>query len=133
RGLDLTPAFPQIASELAKQGADMIVDGELLALDAAGRPSFNALQNRAALKTPHEIAAAERETPALLYCFDLLHFAGLDLRQAPYSDRRRYLAQCLLPSAHVQLVHATDDGVVLHAAALAQGFEGVMAKRRDSR
>jgi bifunctional non-homologous end joining protein LigD len=62
-----------------------------------------------------------------------LHFAGLDLRQAPYTDRRRYLAQCLLPSAHVQRVHASDDGVALYVAALAQGFEGVMAKRRDSR
>jgi bifunctional non-homologous end joining protein LigD len=134
RGLDLTPAFPQIAAELAAQSSSaMVLDGELLALDAAGRPSFNALQNRTALKTLREIAAAEHDTPAILYCFDLLHFAGLDLRQAPYSDRRRYLAQCLLPSAHVQLVHASDDGVALHAAALAQGFEGVMAKRRDSR
>jgi bifunctional non-homologous end joining protein LigD len=133
RGLDLTPAFPQIATELAGQSADMILDGEVLALDSAGRPSFNALQNRAQLKTPREIAAAERNTPAVLYCFDLLHFAGIDLRQAPYSDRRRYLAQCLLPTAHVQFVHASDDGVALHAAALAQGFEGVMAKRRDSR
>jgi len=133
RGLDLTPAFPQIAAELAQQSADMILDGEVLALDAAGRPSFNALQNRTQLKTPREIATADKTTPAILYCFDLLHFAGLDLRQAPYSDRRRYLAQCLLPSAHVQLIHASDDGVALHAAALAQGFEGVMAKRRDSR
>ena len=133
RGLDLTPAFPQIAAELALQGADMLVDGEVVALDAAGRPSFAALQTRAALQTPREIAAAERDTPAILYCFDLLHFAGLDLRQAPCSDRRRYLAQCLLPSAHVRLVHASDDGVALYAAALEQGFEGVMAKRRDSR
>jgi bifunctional non-homologous end joining protein LigD len=134
RGLDLTPAFPQIAAELAAQSVSgMILDGEVLALDTSGRPSFNALQNRAQLKTPREIAAADKTTPAILYCFDLLHFAGLDLRQAPYRDRRRYLAQCLLPSAHVQLVHASDDGVALHAAALAQGFEGVMAKRRDSR
>ncbi len=133
RGLDLTPAFPQIAAELALQGADMLVDGEVVALDAAGRPSFSALQNRAALTTPREIAAAERDTPAILYAFDLLHFAGLDLRQAPCSDRRRYLAQCLLPSAHVQRVHAADDGVALYAASLEQGFEGVMAKRRDSR
>lgn len=133
RGLDLTPVFPAIAAELAAQSADMILDGEVLALDAAGRPSFNALQNRAQLKTPREIAAAERVTPAVFYCFDLLHFAGLDLRQAAYSDRRRYLAQCLLPSPHVQRVHASEDGVTLHAAALAQGFEGVMAKRRDSR
>ena len=133
RGLDLTPVFPQIAAELAQQSADMILDGEVLALDAAGRPSFNALQNRAQLKTPREIAAAERDTPTIFYCFDLLHFAGLDLRQAPYSDRRRYLAQCLLPSPRVQPVHAADDGVDLYAAALAQGFEGVIAKRRDSR
>ncbi|HQT34367.1 MAG: DNA ligase D [Thiobacillus sp.] len=133
RGLDLTPAFHAIAAELARQSADMILDGEVLALDASGRPSFNALQNRVQLKTPREIAAAERDTPAVFYGFDLLHFAGLDLRQAAYSDRRRYLAQCLLPSPHVQLVHAAEDGVALHAAALAQGFEGVMAKRRDSR
>ena len=133
RGLDLTPAFPAIAAELAGQSADLIVDGEVVALDVAGRPSFNALQNRAQLKTPREIAAAERDTPAVFYCFDLLHFAGLDLRQAAYSDRRRYLAQCLLPSPRVQLVHASEDGVALYAAALAQGFEGVMAKRRDSR
>ncbi len=134
RGLDLTPVFPQIAAELAKQAVSgMILDGEVMALDAAGRPSFNVLQNRAQLKTPRAIATADRTTPTILYCFDLLHFAGLDLRQAPYSDRRRYLAQCLLPSPHVQLVHASADGVALYAAALAQGFEGIMAKRRDSR
>jgi bifunctional non-homologous end joining protein LigD len=88
---------------------------------------------RAQLKTEREIAAADRETPSVLFCFDLLHFAGFDLRQAPYADRRRYLAQCLLPSAHVQLVHASDDGAALYPAAIEQGFEGVMAKRRDSR
>ncbi|HEX7971772.1 MAG TPA: hypothetical protein VF501_06090, partial [Thiobacillus sp.] len=49
------------------------------------------------------------------------------------SSSCRYLAQCLLPSAHVQRVHASGDGVALYAAALAQGFEGIMAKRRDSR
>lgn len=134
RGLDLTRVFPQIAAELAAQSrSGMILDGEVLVFDAAGRPSFNALQNRAQLKTAREVAAAEHDTPAIFYGFDLLHFAGLDLRQASYTDRRRYLAQCLLPSAHVQLVHASADGVALHAAALAQGFEGVMAKRRDSR
>ena len=69
----------------------------------------------------------------VFYCFDLLHFAGIDLRKAPYRDRRRYLAQCLLPSPLVQLVHAAEDGVALHAAALASGFEGVIGKRKDSR
>ena len=111
----------------------MILDGEIVAFDASGKPSFNALQNRAQLKTEREIAAADRNVPVVFYCFDLLHFAGIDLRKAPYRDRRRYLAQCLLPSPLVQLVHASEDGVALHEAALASGFEGVIGKRKDSR
>jgi len=134
RGLELAAAFPRVVAELGAQLVDgMILDGEIVAFDASGKPSFNALQNRVQLKTEREIAAADQKTPAIYYCFDLLYFAGIDLRQATYRDRRRYLAQCLLPSAHVQLVHAVDDGVALHAAALASGFEGVIGKRADSR
>jgi bifunctional non-homologous end joining protein LigD len=133
RGLDLTPAFPALVAELAKQGVDgMIIDGEIVALDATGKPSFNALQNRVQLKTARELAAADQNAPAIFFAFDLLHFAGIDLRHAQYQDRRRYLAQCLLPSSLVQLVHAEDDGVALHSAAVASGFEGVIGKRRNS-
>ncbi|HEY8010718.1 MAG TPA: DNA ligase D [Rudaea sp.] len=133
-GLDLTRAFPKLVDELAKQSVDgMILDGEIVAFDAAGKPSFNALQNRVQLKTEREIAAVESSTPVMFYAFDLLYFAGIDLRAARYGDRRRYLAQCLLPSQHVQLVHASADGNELNAAALASGFEGVIGKRKDSR
>jgi len=133
-GLDLTAAFPKLIAELAQQSVKgMILDGEIVAFDAVGKPSFGALQERARLKTEREIAAADRGSPVVLYCFDLLHFAGMSLRAAPYTDRRRWLAQCLLPSAHVQLVHASEDGVALYEAALASGFEGVMAKRKDSK
>jgi bifunctional non-homologous end joining protein LigD len=134
RGLDLAATFPRLAAELGKQGArGMILDGEIVAFDASGKPSFAALQDRAQLKTEREIAAADQGAPVAFCCFDLLHFAGIDLRNAPYKDRRRYLAQCLLPSPLVQLVHATDDGVALQAAALASGFEGVVGKRKESR
>ena len=119
RGLELAGDFPKLSAELEQQGPSMILDGEIVAFDAAGKPSFNAMQNR-----------SQR---AVFYAFDLLYFAGADLRKAPYSDRRRYLAQCLLPSPLVQLVHAQDDGTALYAAALASGFEGVIGKRKDSR
>jgi bifunctional non-homologous end joining protein LigD len=123
RGLDLAPDFPRLSAELARQAVrDMILDGEIVAFDEGGRPSFGAMQNRG--------GKTER---AVFYCFDLLSFAGVDLRNAPYSDRRRYLSQCLLPSPLVQLVHATEDGVALHEAALANGFEGVVGKREDSK
>jgi len=134
RGLELAPQFPELAAELGKQAVDgMIVDGEVVAFDAQGRPSFAALQDRAQLKTAREIAAAEKATPVVFFAFDLVYFAGVDLRAFAYDDRRRYLTQCLLPSPRVQLVHAADDGVALQAAALASGFEGVVGKRRASR
>src|SRR6266567_4585437 len=99
----------------------------------SGRPSFGALQERAQLKAERDIASADRNAPVAFVAFDLLHFAGINLRKATYRDRRRYLAQCLLPSPLVQLVHASDDGMALNAAALASGFEGVVGKRKDSR
>jgi bifunctional non-homologous end joining protein LigD len=134
RGLDLTALFPALVAELGKQDVrGMVLDGEIVAFDADGKPSFNALQNRVQLKSARELAAADLNAPAVYSCFDLLHFAGADLRAAPYRDRRRYLAQCLLPGKLVQLVHASDDGVALHEAALAAGFEGVIGKRKDSR
>ena len=134
RGLELAGTFPRLATELGSQAVQgMILDGEIVAFDAGGRPSFGALQERAQLKTEREIAAADQSVPLVFYCFDLLHFAGIDLRSAPYKDRRRYLAQCLLPSPRVQLVHAEEDGIALHAAAVASGFEGVVGKRKESR
>jgi bifunctional non-homologous end joining protein LigD len=134
RGLELAATFPGVAAAIAEQRVgNMILDGELVAFDAGGKPSFNALQNRFQLKTERDIAAAEKNTPVAFYAFDLLHFAGVNLRQAAYADRRRYLAQCLLPSALVQLVHAAEDGVELYSAALASGFEGVIGKRKQSK
>ncbi|MEO7743874.1 MAG: non-homologous end-joining DNA ligase, partial [Usitatibacter sp.] len=134
RGLDLTATYPALVKELAKQAVDgMILDGELVAFDAAGRPSFAAMQDRGQLKAPTDLAAADRTQPVVFFAFDLPWFAGIDLRGAPYHERRRYLAQCLLPSPLVQLVHAARDGVALSRAALASGFEGVLGKRVDSR
>jgi bifunctional non-homologous end joining protein LigD len=133
-GMDLTSAFPGLVAELAQQSVrTMVLDGEIVAFDANGKPSFAELQDRAQLKTEKEIAAADKKVPVMLYCFDLLHFAGVNLRAAPYTDRRRYLAQCLLPTSHVQLVHTAEDGVALYEAALANGFEGAIAKRKDSK
>ena len=132
-GLDYTTPFPEVTSELASLPFDkMVLDGEIVAFDPQGVPSFNALQNRATLKSDKEIAEARAKVPIAYVCFDLLHFAGLNLRGSRYIDRRRYLTQCLLPSGHVQLVHVSDDAEKLYAAAMDRGFEGIVAKRKDS-
>ena len=120
RGLDVSADYPALAAELRKQAVEgTILDGEIVAFDASGKPSFAAMQ--------------ERSPVVAYFAFDLLYFAGVDLRAAPYRDRRRYLAQCLMPTPLVQLVHAYEDGVELNAAAMKTGFEGVVGKRMDSR
>src|SRR5262249_2324041 len=122
RGLELGEDFPKLVADLARQAADgMVLDGEIVAFGANGKPAFAAMQNRG--------GGPER---AVYYCFDLLYFAGMDLRKATYAERRRYLAQCLLPSPLVQLVHAEEDGLALHKAAMKSGFEGVIGKRKTS-
>jgi len=132
-GLDLTAMFPEITDDLGVPENDAaVLDGEIVVLGEDGKPSFNALQNRAQLKEPREIALARRTAPAVLICFDLLHFAGVNLRGASYVERHRYLAQVLLPSAHVQLVHVDADAESLYAAATASGFEGIVAKRKSA-
>ena len=133
RGIDLTAQFPEIVAELAALGQDrMILDGEIVALGPDGRPSFNALQNRAQRRSAADIADGQRQTPVVLVCFDLLHFNGVNTRVASYAERRRYLCQCLLPGTHVQLIHVGKDAQALYAAAMASGYEGVVGKRLDS-
>lgn len=134
RGLEIADRFPRVTAELAGQQVDgMIVDGELVAFDAAGRPSFGAMQDRFQMKTAADIARADAAVTVVFFAFDLLFFAGIDLRSRTYAERRRYLTQCLLPSPLVHLVHTEADGVALHTAAMAAGFEGVIGKRLDSR
>lgn len=131
-GIDLTDKFPGIVADLKQQLASpMVIDGEIVAL-RDGRPSFGALQDRAGLKSPIDIANADRQIPCVYFSFDLLHAFGMNLRRAPFSDRRRWLAQCVLPTSNIHLVHADADGEALFRAAVGAGFEGVMAKRKAS-
>ena len=68
KGLELAEKFPAVVAELGQQAAgSMILDGELVAFNAGGRPSFAALQDRAQLKTEREIAAADRSSPVVFY------------------------------------------------------------------
>jgi bifunctional non-homologous end joining protein LigD len=131
-GLDLTKRFPTVVAQLAAQPVQpAIFDGEIIVFEN-GKPSFNALQNRTKLRADHGISAAEQTNPAVFYAFDILHVAGINVRNVPYGDRRHYLAQCLFAQPYVQLVHAEKDGIALYRAARAAGMEGIVAKNVDS-
>jgi bifunctional non-homologous end joining protein LigD len=133
-GHDLTAAFPEIARAVAALPYEgLILDGELVVADDAGRPSFSRLQNRAKLSRLPEIKRAAVETPATLYVFDLLAFEGYDVRPLPLVKRKAVLAK-LLPRAGALRFsdHFETKGEALYEHVVRLGLEGIMAKKADS-
>ena len=134
RGNDMTAMYPGVAAAVAKQPANsMILDGEIVAFDANGVPSFERLQSRINLTNPTEIKQAERDIPVVYYVFDLLYLDGIDVRRAPLEERRALLRRTIMPTPALRLVEPFEvDGVTAYEAATALGIEGLLAKRRDS-
>jgi bifunctional non-homologous end joining protein LigD len=123
-GRDLTSTYPSLAASGRRLQADQaLLDGEIVAVDANGLPSFQALQHRGA-HTRHAIA---------FYAFDLLHLAGEDLTGATLQERRARLPEVLDDSGVLLSVElpGTPEQVIKVVQSL--GLEGVIAKRRTSR
>ena len=127
---DVTRAYPEL-DELAQllAGRRAVLDGEIVALDADGRPSFSALQRRMHVRTP--AAALVAATPVRLYLFDLLHLDGRDTTSLPYTDRRAALEELDLSGESVETppYWTGEAGRDLATAAAELGLEGVVAKR----
>ena len=111
-----------------------IVDGEIAALDAQGRPSFELLQRRINVAEPSAIARLARGYPVVFYAFDLLYLDGRDLRAAPLIERKKLLKEVLQPDDTIRYSeHFGANGLELLAAAKQQGLEGIIGKRAQSR
>ena len=129
---EVAATYPELAG-LAHQLRDrrMIVDGEVVAFDEAGRPSFGELQARMHVRAPNR-ALLDR-VPVSLLVFDLLHVDGTSLVGAPYDERRAALEGLELGGDRWAVPPAFDgQGAEALAASQAQGLEGVLAKRHDS-
>ncbi|GAA0805090.1 hypothetical protein Sya03_23520 [Spirilliplanes yamanashiensis] len=130
---DITASYPELAEVAALlAGHDAVLDGEIVALDAAGRPSFAQLQRRMHVHDP--AASLVAQVPVRYYVFDLMHLDGEDLTGLPYR-RRRELLDALGPAGdvvQVPEVFAGADPAAVTAAAAARGLEGVVAKRLDA-
>ncbi len=134
RGLDATRQYPALVRDLAAQVEPaMVLDGEIVAVDEAGRPSFQRLQQRLNLSRDTDIARADAEIPVLYHVFDLVFAGGHDLRGARLDHRKILLKQLLLPTDMVTAVdHFDEHGEAAYDAAIEYGLEGVVAKRSDS-
>lgn len=130
---DITGRYP----ELAGLGGDLmartaILDGELVVL-ADGRPSFPLLQQREQVAEPLKISLLARRLPATYVAFDLIFLDDRPRYLLPLEERRALLEGCLKESPRLVLSRAVPEhGRAFFAQAVAQGFEGVMAKAKDS-
>jgi bifunctional non-homologous end joining protein LigD len=123
-GNDLTGRFESVAKaiERAVKTPDCVLDGEVCALDDEGRATFSAMQQ------------GKQGTRYIFVAFDLLEVEGEPWIDRPLTERHERLAALLdRRNRTVQLSEAFDDGEALYHAAQQQRFEGIVAKRQDSR
>ena len=122
---DFSGRYAAVLRGLAKLPDETVIDGEIVALDAEGRPSFNTLQN--SVGSPARI---------VYYVFDVMVLAGRDVSRETLTTRRELLERKVLPTLAepVRYVGVLDASLrdLIHAVKT-QGFEGLVAKRRDSR
>jgi bifunctional non-homologous end joining protein LigD len=132
-GRDITPRYPELR-ELGRAlaGREAILDGEVVAFDDHGRPSFQKLQGRMHLTSEHAVRRLSVSDPVAYLIFDLLWLDGHSLMDLPYLERRERLVELGLTADRWQTpAHHVGDGSALLEASRAQGLEGIIAKRTD--
>jgi bifunctional non-homologous end joining protein LigD len=131
-GNDVTASWPDVAASPFGD-RDLLVDGEVIALNERGVPDFRVLQERIHVRKATTVSRLAERVPVTLFAFDLLRLDGADLTTRPLSERRAALEGLGLGATTWQLSAVYDDGPALHAATLEQGLEGIVSKRLDSR
>ncbi|MDQ7820762.1 MAG: DNA ligase D [Armatimonadota bacterium] len=127
-GLVLNPQFPEVVEALhAQPWPDVVLDGEVVALDARGRPRFALLQ-------PRLHGGPSASDAPIAYCvFDVLYINGHRLTHRPLSERRQVLEALVRSGPVLRLSEAVAaTGVAFYRAAQKLGVEGIMAKRADA-
>lgn len=137
RGNDLTGRYPELEALAAAATPPALLDGEIVALDAQGRPSFERLQRRMHVRDTRTQARLAAEVPVALMVFDVLWLDGAPLLDRPYTERRAALESLALAGPNWQTPGSerstSPRGRSLPAATRDLGLEGIVAKRADSR
>jgi bifunctional non-homologous end joining protein LigD len=134
-GRDVTGSHPELAA-LAEEleGAEAVLDGEIVAFDADGHPSFQRLQRRMHVDRRNLSRRLREEVPVTYVIFDLLYYDGELLLDLPYGDRRARLDALELDGVHWRTpAFHEGDGEAMLGLTRAQGLEGIVGKRMDSR
>ncbi len=132
--LDITETYPELRDLAESMGSTQaVLDGELVALDDTGRPSFERLQPRMHVSGTARARQLMRSVPVTYFVFDVLHLGGRSTLGLPYRERRELLESLNLAGPSWRTPPAWfGDGAAVLAASAEQGLEGVIAKRATS-
>ena len=135
KGDDITRRYPEIVHALSKTAPSrFLIDGEIVAMDGAGRPSFQFLQRRMHLTDRLDIERTARTVPVRGVFFDCLEAGEHDLRALPLTQRKECLALFLPQRGVVEYCeHVPERGEAFHRAAWENHLEGIIGKRADGR
>jgi len=130
---DMTRTYPELAdAPHSFEAASAVVDGEIVAIDASGKPSFHTLQERIHLVSQPEIEKASKRIPVTFYAFDLLYLDGRPLMGEPLELRKFLLRSVLTESKGIRYSdHVEGEGEAFYGAATRMRIEGIMAKRKN--
>ncbi len=129
-GLDVTATYPELAAYTCD--SSVILDGEIIALDDAGRPSFGQLQRRINLSSPQAIADAAASIPVSYMAFDVLHHEGRSTLTMSWAERRELLLSLHLEPPVLVSEAIAEDPSDLWQFVVERNLEGIVAKRVDS-
>ncbi len=131
---ELTARYPEL-HDMAKlvKGKTAILDGEVVALDSQGRPSFSLMQQRTGFRPGGRRGPTNADVPVLYYAFDLIYLDGYDWRRMPLEERKNKLKTLLVLDDVVRYSdHYEKQGKALFEIAREKKLEGILAKRRAS-
>lgn len=133
RNVDITSRYPEFQEVKENtKASSCVLDGEIVILKK-GKPSFHDLQRREHIDNSFKIALLSREIPAVYIVFDILNLNGEDTTTMPLMERKSLLKEVISESPHVMISpHVEKKGEQYYKAATERGFEGIMAKRKDS-
>lgn len=114
------------------EATSVILDGEIIALGPAGKPSFNQVMKRDGIRRLENVARAVKAVPITYMIFDILYLNGQWLNSQPLSSRQESLQQVIRPNDYVQVVTSHEEGEALFQAMEEYGMEGIVVKRKDS-
>lgn len=131
---DITSKFPELTNgEKSFRATSGLFDGEIVCLDAEGRPVFKEVINRMQRSSQGDIERTMKKYPAYCYLFDVLYLDGRAVVNEPLGRRRDWLKDAIKKDSSYRLSEIIEDGEGLFAAAGQLGLEGIMAKDVNSK